>query len=576
MTEKINICLIDFNEDDQESLKSDQYHLFNGTAGKSVEIDYSDGGDTRYCLINSHLPSNLHEFDVLVINMISKAKIPFKFEDHQRTTLTEDGETKLRVTAPTNVFDPRPIGFMLLENKIKGFLKKEVIIIVFADQEYKIKYQPVFIKNNSYPKDLEPEAYDNYSFLKRIESGYNKYGQKYNVVVQGELKQIIEDSGDLEYLRVFYDDILHEYDEEGNRIEKRNPNFLPLIMNADEEIISYAKFYEDLSLFVLPNVKNKANFTKEFLERIAPQISPTLFTSNSKINWLNNEEYWVPGNEEIITKINQEKKEHNQRIKNLEEEQVTNKEKYSFLTDLLIETDQKLVNACAEFLKWLGFNKVTIVDDEKEEGELEEDILIEYEDKFLVIEVKGIGGTSKDAECSQVSKIRYRRMMEKDTTKVSALYIVNHERYKPPLTRRNPPFTENQIQDAINDNRSLLTTWDMFNLYYNVEKEIISKEESRANLFKIGLIDFNNSLVNIGKVDKIFKEGKIGSIELIGNSIQIGDEVIIEKNGRFTKDKIISIQREKDNINDAQEGRVGVKLKNPIKRNSRMFKKGSS
>ena len=576
MTEKINICLIDFNEEDQESLKSEQYNLYNGTVGKSVEIDYSDGGDTRYCLINSHLPSNLHEFDLLVINMISKTKIPFKLEDHQRTTLTKDGETKLRITAPTNVFDPRPVGFMLLADKIKGFLKKEAIIIVFADQQYEIKYQPVFIKNNSYPKDLEPNFCDNYSFLKRTEPGYNKYGKKYNVVVKGELKQIIEDSGDLEYLRVFYDDIIHEYDEDDNRIEKRNPNFLPLIMNAEEEIISYAKFYEDLSLFVLPNIKNKAIFTKEFLERIAPQISPTLFTSNSKINWLNNMEYWVPGNKEIIAQINTEKEEHRKKIKFLEQEQIANKEKYSFLTDLLIETDQKLVNACGEFLKWLGFKKVHIVDDEKEEGELEEDILIEYEDKFLVIEVKGIGGTSKDAECSQVSKIRYRRIMEKDTTKVSALYIVNHERYKPPLTRRNPPFTDNQIQDAINDNRALLTTWDLFNLYYNIEKGIITKEESRSNLFAKGLIDFNNSLVNIGKVDKIFKDGEIGSIELIGNTIQVGEEIIIEKNGRFRKDKIVSIQKEKDNMTTAKQGRVGIKLENPIKRNSKLYKKGSS
>ena len=70
-----------------------------------------------------------------------------------------------------------------------------------------------------------------------------------------------------------------------------------------------------------------------------------------------------------------------------------------------------------------------------------------------------IGGTSKDEECSQIFKIKSRRMKELKRFDVFGLYIVNHQKHLPPLNRENPPFTENQIQDAINDERGLLTTW---------------------------------------------------------------------------------------------------------------------
>ena len=129
---------------------------------------------------------------------------------------------------------------------------------------------------------------------------------------------------------------------------------------------------------------------------------------------------------------------------------------------------------------------------------------METEDGLLVIEIKGIGGTSTDGQCSQIEKIKNRRMQERRNFDVFGLYIVNHQRYQPPLLRENPPFKREQIQDAENDKRGLLTTWQLFNLYFSIKNGCISKEEARKALLKYGLIEFSpQNCVSLGEPVKI-------------------------------------------------------------------------
>lgn len=75
---------------------------------------------------------------------------------------------------------------------------------------------------------------------------------------------------------------------------------------------------------------------------------------------------------------------------------------FRFVKNLLIATDQILVNSVIDFLKWLGFQNVLDGDGNNTEGKKEEDINIETNDGLIIIEVKGLGGTSKDADCSQI------------------------------------------------------------------------------------------------------------------------------------------------------------------------------
>lgn len=79
---------------------------------------------------------------------------------------------------------------------------------------------------------------------------------------------------------------------------------------------------------------------------------------------------------------------------------------------MLTETGDSLVNNVKQYLEWLGFDNVQSMDEEVKEGEdFQEDLQIRLDNnELLIIEVKGLYGTSKDNECSQISKIELRRI----------------------------------------------------------------------------------------------------------------------------------------------------------------------
>ena len=140
--------------------------------------------------------------------------------------------------------------------------------------------------------------------------------------------------------------------------------------------------------------------------------------------------------EELTAKYNENLNALNERIE-------MNKNKYSFLHKLLTATGDELVEACLKYFKWLGFENVIDKDKELDKELNEEDIQIEAGDNgLLLVEIKGIYGTSTDAQCSQIFKNVFRRREEQRRFDVFGLYIVNNERGVAPLSRTSPPFNQ--------------------------------------------------------------------------------------------------------------------------------------
>ena len=168
-------------------------------------------------------------------------------------------------------------------------------------------------------------------------------------------------------------------------------------------------------------------------------------------------------------------------LNRIEGEIESNQSKYQFLHDLITETGDSLVKSIECFFAYLGFRNIINMDETNPDIK-EEDLQISLEQGLLVIEAKGIGGTSKDSECSQISKIKFRRAKERNKFDVFALYIVNHQRYLPPLERKNPPFSEKQIEDAQSDERGLLTTYELFKLYFHISNYYLLSKYYRNNV----------------------------------------------------------------------------------------------
>ena len=221
-------------------------------------------------------------------------------------------------------------------------------------------------------------------------------------------------------------------------------------------MVAYAEKIGPSWLFVFPQLADKAPFLLQLFQKHLPNLAPELFPSSTQLGWLKSEWYLLPNEARLLKEKQALEEEHAQKIQAKQQEIDLNYTKYLFLHELLTETGDKLVKAVEHYLRWLGFLDVVNCD-EALPGRNEEDLQVTLEQGVLLIEVKGIGGTSKDSECAQVEKYKHRREKERNAFDVFALYIVNHQRYLPPESRDDPPFTDQQVQDAQADQRGLLT-----------------------------------------------------------------------------------------------------------------------
>lgn len=172
---------------------------------------------------------------------------------------------------------------------------------------------------------------------------------------------------------------------------------------------------------------------------------------------------------------------------------------------------------------------------------------------------KGIGGTSTDAECSQVAKHRRRREKEHRDKEILPIYIVNHQRYIRPSLRQNPPFSDNQIDYAKNDERGLLTTWQLYNQYKLIENGIFTKKETRESLDKWGLISLlPKNLIRVGIYKEYFKKPKAGILTLNNVKLEVGKMIYAKKDGKWICTSIVSIQLNDKDVDQVDNGEVGI------------------
>jgi hypothetical protein len=388
--------------------------------------------------------------------------------------------------------------------------------------------------------------------------------------LQNLLEKHIQDSF---YNQTFYHPTVWEKNG-----QVKDQKYHPLILNQNEDIISYYNHSDNFDLFIFPQFKDKNKFVLEFLKSIAPSISPELFPYSTQNSWKEDKEYRLPNEQELLDEKEQILKEFDTKIKGIEKKIDKNKQYFAFLHDILSESGDNLVDSVIKYLKWLGFKDVVDMDGENSDSRIkEEDIQVAIDEGLLIIEVKGIGGTSTDSECSQISKIKHRRCKERKAFDVYALYLVNHQRYLPPLKRSNPPFTKEQLSDALNDERGLLTTWQLYNLYYDVENGVITKEEARKRFIEFGLVEFKpKDLVLIDEPKEFFKNNQVCIVNIESVELSVGEELIIEKNGKYEKNKILSLKVDDNAVDKVSHGEIGIEFSNSIKKNSRLWKKNSS
>jgi hypothetical protein len=569
--EKPKICAIDVDQEIVEALQARGLHCFSGTLGSQVKVPKSGRHNTHQCLLNFNFPPNLHEYDIVLVDLQAKKPIEYIESEHTHSLSKGSEQTVLLSSYPETIFDPRPLSSSILRRRLVDFFKKETLVIVFCSEEEVSEYHPITINRHGSHKS-PPLQHSLYEFMSGLQKRHNKMGQ--NVVISTNrirgLKPFLQ-----KYSVGFSYEIIFEHPEEWSEDQRKfieRGDFIPLLLNSDNEVVGFATSFGSSIVFAFPQLNdNKKNFLIEFIDELLPELFPKIFPYSEQFSWLKSENYFLPNQANLLVKKAKQEDEYRRALAEIEEEIQENQIKYQFLHDLISETGDSLVKSAEHFFVWLGFKDVVNMDKTNPEIK-EEDLQILLDEGLLVIEIKGIGGSSKDSECSQISKIKSRRERERKSFDVFALYLVNHQRYLPPAERKNPPFSEHQITDAQSDERGLLTTYEVFKLYSNIENGFVTKEDARSCLLNYGLVQFRPSKARlIGCPLEIHHNGKVVILNIDNLSIHKGASIIVCSDEAWFRAEILEIQLSGEKVESVSEGEVGVKINCSVLKTSELW-----
>lgn len=566
MIEKPQILTLNLTDKSNDTLANKGYNLYRGSLGKLVDTK-NEKYKFKYHLLNYDFPANSHEYDIVIIDFSNEEVIDYNKSDNKRSENKTENNTYLLCKYPQTIFDPRGLSSHAFVKEIREILKKDCLIIVFQNESVDIEYK-IVEENGDRPISKGTQEANFYELVPNFYLEQNKIGKETKVIPNnGELTSFLEKfNKDFTYENTFYHPRIWDNDE-----KIPDPRFYPLILNLNNEIVSYVYFTEKLGVFIFPVLEDNSNFLLGFLETIAPSLQPKLFPYSSKNKWTESTDYALPNQLRLIEERKKIESDFKKSLEVKDKEINANNDKYSFLHKILTETGDELVTSVIQFLEWLGFENIIDMDTQTD-GLKEEDIQIENNKGLLVIEVKGIGGTSKDSECSQISKIKYRRAKERGKFDVFGLYIVNHQRHIPAKQRENPPFTKEQIEDSINDERGLLTTWSLFNLYFDIQNGILTKEEAREIIYNYGLLSFiPQDITLIDTIKETFLKGEVFILNVDNINIKTGDTLYIEKNSKFYKLTILEIKLDDKIVTENNKGEVGIKGNVKVSKNSKVW-----
>ncbi|KAA8740886.1 hypothetical protein FE275_13230 [Pseudomonas koreensis] len=558
--------MISFFDGDSETLlhlRKAGFNCTEATLGNLMRVP-NTSRDSHHLLQYAHsIPANFHEFDIAIVDL--KATVTDSYSEIGKLSLrdvTEDATYALLSEYPQQIFNFKPFGVRALYSQMHEFQSKSSIFIVFADEKVEADYRIVKVSSSG-NKVVDVVKCSSLDFYAGFPVSRNKEGARLKENGDGlRLTDLL-----LKHMVGGRYSVVFEHPRSWNgavRNYEPSENFKPLAVNEVGEIVAFAHDVEKSLVLVFPQVKNKAEFLCDLLNGHLAEFFPELFPYSGAFGWLDDGSYPLPGELELRDSRVQLDAKYRKDVEDNDQALVALKSEHQFLREMLTESGEKLVCAIEIYLKWLGFDSVVNMDDVVNDV-LEEDLQVDCGDKLLVVEVKGIGGTSTDKACSQISKIKFRRAEQRGKFDVFGLYIVNHQRYVSPKNRKNPPFTEHQINDARLDKRGLLTTYDLYRAYFLILGGVLEKEFVREKLFDYGVIDFYPSnMVSVGRSKETLKGGRVVVFDLVDVLLAAGMKLVAKKGDSYSVHQILTIQLDGVEVPCVSSGEVGVMLDTPV------------
>ncbi|WMT13690.1 hypothetical protein [Serratia fonticola] len=540
------IYLLNTNSDSEKELQASGFNAHRYKLNGYLRQKQSY--DTKFIPYYQMIPENIHEAEIIVIDTTLS-----KFSHGEGMS----SSVHVYFEHTPSYVDLFPIDISTINNQIFATKKKQAVII-FCDSNtnelYTIKNGP----GKGSIKLLYSTYNFNDSYLDVIDRTGNRFKKPDRVIAKDLTDLIFKHSRESNYNVVF------------NGIDE---NDVILAENEGGEVISFVRIIKEKTFIFLPVIYNKTEFLNELFGSVLPDMPlfEDYFPNNGSFQWVNSDLY-VSYEEKIkSTEIEELKAEYEKNLLKLQSElsDLSNKDENLKTKALLTATDDELVFSVKWFLEYIGFENVIAPDEyvDEENGEVfEEDLNIETPSKTYLFEVKGIGGTSSDDQCAQISKIVYRREEANPEHNYKGVYIVNHQRQKNPKERKNPPFFEQQELDAAIARRGMTYTYELFQVYHMIESGILDKADVREAFNQRGLIDFRKSLKPL-TCDHTFREINVYSFDLTrtpDTTISNNDRVVVkDEDNHWHLLSIAGIEVNKKPIDEATAdsgGSAGVKI----------------
>jgi len=565
------ILLLDIDELSRERLREHGFNVASGTLGTPVAVPNNERYQEHRLLGNWRFVESMHEVDIVVADLAETPSIPFDPISNSRRSSKGYAHQYFLSVYPETKFDPRAYGAHALQSGFNPFVTPNRILILFAASDDEVEYSlaTVSIQATEISKQIRLSSRILWGNDVGIE---NKSGNQISVSTEaGVLRSLMASRlKEFSYQIIFKKPMI--------LIDGRSepdPLFKSLMVNRDNEIVAFTRATASSAVIVLPRIKDKTDILLRMLAEVLPSVYPKIFPYSTRFAWLEKPEYFSPEERALHAQLKHENEAHEKTVNAIQTKMQATRDERRFLYDMVTKSDADLVKAVETYFRWLEFANIRNMD-ELFPDQKEEDLQFDLPDGWLaVVEIKGIGGTSTDADCAQVSKIRSRRIDERRRVDVVAIYVVNHQRFLEPSLRRNPPFSEDQIKDAGRDKRGLITTWDLFRAYFEIEAGMLKKEDVRASLLVNGLVRWQPSLPSLGCPQEIHDNGRVAILALNNIVIRVGQDILIHDGVAPVIAKITSIQVQGQNIQQAQNGEVGIKVNGArMKLNSRLYLKG--
>lgn len=558
--EKPKILTIDINKNEVEKLRCMGFNIDMGTFGYSYNCNEYDEVNT-----NGKLPY-ITEKDIIIVDL-NNNKDMVDWDDYKSRLLSSD-RMSIYVPDGQNYFNPSNFFSRYNHENFKKVLENAGIVILFTEQKNVESYYYINYKENK-PQRYSDEQISNYDWLP-INIKPNNCSSGKNVIAESKIPKLKEIGN------ILLKDNEVIYECEFGRAENKEANIFSNNLGESIGYIDYLKKDDKCGwVIVLPQFYDKAKVIEILFKELIVNFRPDLFPQYIENNWLNSEEYILPEVREINIEKKKLHEEYMKKICEIDNKKKEIEEGHKFLTNILIAEgyDKFLVENVKSVLEFIGYKEVIDVDSEIEQGNRQEDLRILDKDRFDIIEVKGHKGNPNEDDCQAVIKYISRQMRQQNRTDIHGILIVNHNRILPPLERKNPAFTEAQIQDAERDKYTLVSTWELYKSVRLLQEHIISFEDIDIGLHTPGLykaipISWNS----IGKIEHLFKNNTIACFYLEVDKIVKNDEIVIQDGNDYFIQKVQEMQVNKKLVNEAIKGeQLSIKINKSISKNAIVY-----